>query len=269
MTRLDEAVAALNRARELAGKTGSPLHVQVERELAEVRKLRPLVARLSAVLKGEDRPANAAEGHDFARMAFDIGHFAATVRLSQEALAADTKRPDEWRAQLLVMAGSAAVQAGCGKDRNEPPPDELVRRQRRQEGLAWMKEALVIRDQLLQQGTPQERMNQVSLLRPWKNFAFLAAVRDPASIALLPQNERADWRAFWNDLDVVLTNAKVEPKSENNQDPFQRRHRRFRIARQGLRRGPWDPPPRRWKWRNCPQFRQPLGRLSRGLIFFG
>ena len=88
--------------------------------VAEAERLAALAARLPAVLKGEDRPADAAERLAFAQMCYDTKRHAAAARLWAEALAADPKLGDDRQARHRYNAACAAALAGCRAGEGRP-----------------------------------------------------------------------------------------------------------------------------------------------------
>ena len=66
-------------------------------------------------------------------------------------------------------------------------------------------------------------------LSHWKVDADLAGVRDPGSLATLPEGERAEWRALWAEVDALLGQVRaargkpaVSRAGELPADPFAR-----------------------------------------------
>src|SRR5262249_52012250 len=129
--------------------------------------------------------------------------YAASARLYQEAFAAEPTAPADLRASYRYNAASAAAQAGCGRGQDDPPPDDDARARLRVQALAWLKVDLAARAKVLAAGPPEARAKIVHLLRHWTSDPGLAGLRGEA-LAVLPQSERADWRAFWADVEDLL-----------------------------------------------------------------
>jgi hypothetical protein len=59
---------------------------------------------------------------------------------------------------------------------------------------------------------PQDRAAVQKTLRHWQEDPDLATVRDPASLAKLPQAEREAWQKLWGDLAALLDVASQQQK---------------------------------------------------------
>ena len=116
--RLEDALATLRRASAPvdSDEWWAP---EVANVLRRVERRIALAPRLPAVLKGDDRPADAREGLDLAGLCLDSGRPAAAARLFSDALAADPTIADARRAA----------------SRYENPPRERRRLRRRAGGM--------------------------------------------------------------------------------------------------------------------------------------
>jgi tetratricopeptide (TPR) repeat protein len=169
-----------------------------------------LDARLAAVLNGE-APKDNAERLALAQRAYDRGLVAAAARLWSEALQADPGLAADRQAQHRYNAACAAVLAGSGKGRDDPPPDDAARARLRDQARAWLEAELVVWEGLLKSGPDAARAGVVETLRHWQADADLATVRDAAPLAALPASERAAWRGLWDKVASLLGNAKAPP----------------------------------------------------------
>ena len=70
-----------------------------------------LEARLPAVLKGDDKPKDFAEGLTFGQFCYDKALYAAAARLWTATLAADPERADDRQTQPRYNAACAAATA--------------------------------------------------------------------------------------------------------------------------------------------------------------
>ena len=91
---LEEALTAYRRAQELLGMPGTQTAEELAALTRRVERQRALAPRLPAVLSGDDRPKDAAEGIDLAGLCLDRDRPAAAARLFADALAADPARAD-------------------------------------------------------------------------------------------------------------------------------------------------------------------------------
>ena len=98
-----------------------------------------LEGKLSKVLSGQDRPADAAERAELASVAGRKGLHAASARLFAEAFAERPALADDLASSRRYNAACHAALAGCGKGRDEPPPGPADRAQLRAQALGWLK----------------------------------------------------------------------------------------------------------------------------------
>ncbi len=185
---------------------------QIEGRLAETRREAALVARLPAVLKGDDRPRDTAEGLAFAYLCNSLGRHATAARFWAEALAAEPKLGDDREAGHRYNAACDAALAGCGAGKDEPSPDEPARAKLRRQALEWLRAEKAVWAALLDGRDPKARAQVARTLRHWQVDTDLAGVRDAAALAKLPEAERKDWQALWADVDALLKKAQAVPK---------------------------------------------------------
>jgi serine/threonine protein kinase/Flp pilus assembly protein TadD len=222
--RYDEAASVLRRHRERV--LGHPERVEeVDGELARVGRDTALAPRCSAVLRGDDRPADPSEGLEFARMAYERRLHSAAARLFAGALAADPRLVDDPRTLHRYRAACAAAQAGCGAGKGEPVADESARAAMRERALGWLRAELAAWSNVDDSGRPAV----AATLRQWRRDPDLAVVRARDALARLPAPERAAWQAFWVDVDAINRGAPTggarspgPPPGELPADPFAR-----------------------------------------------
>ncbi len=167
-----------------------------------------LAKRLPAVVKGEDRPRDAAEGLALAKMGYDKGLHAAASRLWAAALESDPKLAEDRRAPHRYDAACAAALAGCGRGKDDPAPDEAARAKLRAQALGWLRAELSAWKRVAMTVAPDNKESVAGALAHWKRDGDLAGVRDEAGLAKLPEAERADWKALWADVDDLLKTAR-------------------------------------------------------------
>jgi tetratricopeptide (TPR) repeat protein len=207
---LDGAIAKYKEALRL-----EPKHKNAVVNLPWAERLRELLARLPGVLAGTDRPAPPAEALSFAALCYlpFQRRYAAAVRLSEEAFAADpgagdglslmfpdenTNRYDEARSATLA-GGGAGVDA---------PSDAAARAALRAKALAWLRSDLGLRQKQAASAKPDDRRKAADVLDHWLTDTDLAGVRDPEPLAKLPTTEREAWQKFWTDVKATLAEAK-------------------------------------------------------------
>jgi tetratricopeptide (TPR) repeat protein/predicted Ser/Thr protein kinase len=163
--------------------------------------------RLPAILKGEDRPASAAERIDLAELCRYKRLYVNSVRFYAEAVKADTKLAASLGFDHHYGAVRSAALAGCGEGGDVAGAPDSVRASLRGHALKWLRVNLADRDRRLEGGTPQDRAEVQSVLHIWRNDPALAGVRDPGPLAALPPAERAAWEKLW--ADVAATRARA------------------------------------------------------------
>jgi hypothetical protein len=178
-----------------------------------------LEPRLPAVLRGEEKPKDAAETMLYARMCKGLHRYAASVRFAEEAFAEDPsliKKPDGGG----IYAAASAVLGGCGPGKDDPPLDEEVWARLRGRTLKWLREDLAESKTLLEkgldldpgsQGRSLSKADALSRLRRSlenrKTSRDLRGVRDPERLAKLPEAERREWQAVWAEVDALIVKA--------------------------------------------------------------
>jgi serine/threonine-protein kinase len=198
--RMEEALACLRRAAALpTGPAMAPdWAVSIAADIRRTERQAALAPRLPAILNGDDRPTDAAEGLDLARLCLERDRPAAAARLFADALAADPGRADDRTALHREDAARAAAMAGCGRGRDDPPPDAAAQAHLRRQALGWLEEELAAWTKLVDPGELKALKQARSAMFRWKTDPGLAGVREPEAIDALPEPERAGWRAFWD-----------------------------------------------------------------------
>jgi serine/threonine-protein kinase len=173
---------------------------QAEREIA-------LKDRLPAVIRGVEKPRDAAEGMEFAELARQMKRFGPSARLYAEAFQADPKLAGDMSSSNRYNATCAAALGGCGLGQDDPPPDEAARAQLHNQALDWLKAEHAAWAKLRESGPTQARPVIVQTLQHWRTDPDLAGLREPGALAKLPAAEQKAWRALWADVDALLQKA--------------------------------------------------------------
>ena len=219
--RLEEALTAYRRAQVFLGMPGTPVATDLATLTRGVERQLALAHRLPAVLIGDDRPKDAAEGLDMAVLCLDRDRPVAATRLIADAIAVDTGRADArpdpqvnsaWRIDMRnygpprYVAARAAALAGTGQGHDAPSPDDP-----REPGSAarrWPTCAGTGRlAPLLDPDQPATASRVRDALVGWYEDPDLVAVRQPEPLAALPEAERSDWQSFWDEVDALLQRA--------------------------------------------------------------
>jgi serine/threonine-protein kinase len=170
----------------------------------QVETMAALVNRLPAIVRGDDKPRDAAEGFAAGKLCYIKGLHAAAVRLWKEALDLDPERVGDRQTLPRYDAACSAALAGTGRSKDVPPPDEAARRQLRAQARDWLAAELAEWAKFLQTQGPPARPAVVKALQWWKIDADLAGIRDRDAIKKLPADERQAWEALWKDVDALL-----------------------------------------------------------------
>ena len=201
-----EAIEELRRGHELGSQRPGWAYPSAE-WVRQCERMVELDARLPAILKGDDRPKDFAEGLAFGQICYDKTLHAAAARLWADALAADPQRADDRQAQPRYNAACAAALAAAGKGKDDPPPDEAAKAKLRQQALDWLKAELASWSKFINGGTLQDREMVRKTLAHWTVDTDLAGIRDEPELAKLPEAERKDWQALWLGVDAEFKKA--------------------------------------------------------------
>ena len=177
---------------------------EVERELKETERQASLNARLPAILGGKLKPTDASETVGLAQLCYDKRLYGASARFWAEAFQAGPKLAEDMKAQNSYNAACAAAQAGGGQGKDEPPLEETARAGWRKRAIDWLKADLAFWTKQVETGPPQARALVVQTLQHWKVDSDLAGIRDEASLAKLPENERKACQALWTEVEALL-----------------------------------------------------------------
>jgi tetratricopeptide (TPR) repeat protein len=183
-----------------------PLALQLRREC---RRLIDADGKLKALLAGKDPSADAPT---LLRMAFvargPVYQLPLTAaRLYRDAFTADGKLADNVPTQARYNAACAAALAAAGRGKDADKLDDNERATWRRQALAWLRADLAWWRNEYYKGDPKTNAAIERQLRHWQTDADLAAVRDKAALANLPDAERKDWQKFWTSVEKLRRQA--------------------------------------------------------------
>jgi serine/threonine-protein kinase len=155
--------------------------------------------RLPAILKGDARPAGAAECLELADLCRHPARrlHAAAARFYADAFAAQPRQADDLRRQYRYGAACSAARAAAGQGRDAKGLDDAERARWRRQALAWLRADLALYARLAQRGDAKARAAVRQRLAHWLKDPDLAAVRDQEALGRLPRGERAEWHHLW------------------------------------------------------------------------
>jgi Flp pilus assembly protein TadD len=199
--RFDDVRAAAKRALDLF-PPGQPGHDAAARRLRQAEQMLRLDPRLSAVLRGEDRPADLTEHATFAELAAVRRRYAGSARLYEELFRKDPTAAESNERRYNAVCSAAL--AGCGQGEDDPAPDADERARLRRQALDWLQAELKVRTAALAAPVPKVREAARRVFRHWQSDSDLAGVRDAAGLAALPDDEWDAWHRFWDDVAAAL-----------------------------------------------------------------
>ncbi len=198
--RFKEALESLEKCQALVPKGGdrwSDVRAQIDR-----------CRRLMELQKGTEKVPGATP-RDFPELCMFTKRYAAAAGAFSAMLSPPSGRP-KTLAVIRYDAACCAALAGCGKGPDVDQVDDKARTRWRQQALKWLRDNLEQRKQSLTDGGIWARNDCQEELRHWKSDGDLAGVRDPQLLDRLNDNERKDWRQFWEEVEALL--LKVAPK---------------------------------------------------------
>jgi tetratricopeptide (TPR) repeat protein len=195
-----EAEAATRRCLDLL-PPDHPFRKAAAQQLRRCESRLALEGRLAAVLRGDARPAGAAERLALAQLCRRYKRlYAAAARFYAEAFAEEPRLADDLRAGHRYDAACAAALAAAGQGRDAAGADDRERARLRGQALGWLRADLAARAALLDRGPAQARPEVRRALRQWQSSPDLAGLRDPEGLGKLPAAERQGWRRFWDEV---------------------------------------------------------------------
>jgi serine/threonine-protein kinase len=212
--RFEEAVAELRRGHAL-GSRRPGWNYPSEQWVQQAERLAALDARLAAILKGEDRPTDAAEGLTVAWLCQQSYRqlYAASARFYADTFTAQPRLADDPRSGHRYNAACAAALTGCGQGKDATLLDDKEGVRLRRQALAWLRAELDAWAKFLDSATPEQRVQTVGTLKHWQEDTDLAGVRDKEALEKLPEGEREAWRTLWAEVEALRQNAaEKEPR---------------------------------------------------------
>ena len=174
----------------------------VWQQMERIKLLRPIEARLPAILAGKEMPADYATQLAVAEWLHEDKHrtyFAA--RLYAAVFAKQPEVAEELDAQRRYEAACAAAQAGCGLGEDAGQLDETTKAGLRKQALAWLTAERIAWAKRDQRATTKEEQDRIAkTLSIWLRSADLTCVHAPDALEKLPTAESIAWQQLWDDV---------------------------------------------------------------------
>jgi serine/threonine-protein kinase len=197
-----EALAALKRGHALGLKDQRWPHPS-EEWVGRCARLVELDGKLSAVLKGEAKPADA-DRLGFALLCQQYRQrYADAARFYEGAFTANPKLAEDLEKGHRYDAACAAALAGCGRGKDPAGLDAKQRARWRKQAQAWLRADLTLLTRRLESGKPAGRTAVRQALERWASDARLAGVRGAEALGKLPAAERAGWAKLWAEAEAL------------------------------------------------------------------
>jgi hypothetical protein len=179
-----------------------------QQQLRRCDDLLALEGRLPAVLRGEDKSADAAELFELAGICYLRKRYAAAARLAADAFAVKPQLADDVQGARRYAAARAAALAGGGRGEDGGELSAAERTRWRRQACRWLREDLAIWHKKLD-GDPAAKLLVQQTLMRWRADPDLEGLRQPDALDQLPAGEREDCIALWNEVAELLNRAQV------------------------------------------------------------
>jgi Flp pilus assembly protein TadD len=175
----------------------APLLQQSEQMLARDKLL-------TAVLKGEAKPKDAAERLALAWLCQQPykRQYTAAARFYTEAFREQPKLAENLQAGYRYDAACVTVLAAAGKGEGAAKLEDKERVRLQAQALAWLKADLAVWTKLAEGPAPQRLLVREKMAH-WLADPDLAGVRDKAARQKLPAAERDAWSKLWADVEAL------------------------------------------------------------------
>lgn len=189
MGNFTEALKHMEHGHKLMIASGDHQQERVAKRIGHCKRLAEFDGRLGKLVAGEETPENTDDCLTAAELAAIREEHATAVRLYRAARGKQNSSSEDGR---LFSAACSAALAGGGEGRGTTKNlGEMERARLRGQAMDWLRAEL-------------ERVRRSAgdgKLRCWGRDPRLAWVRDEAHLLLLPERERAEWRAFWAEVE--------------------------------------------------------------------
>jgi serine/threonine-protein kinase len=203
------ALTSLKRGHELGSKRRDWSHSSAE-WVQQCERLLALDEKLSAILKGDAQPAGTVERLElasFCQLPCKRFHAAAT-RFFAEAFAAEPKLAEDPRQVHRYDAACSAALAAVGQAADAANLDDQQHTRLRKQALLWLRADLAAWTKLADDA--KEHTGIRERLQWWPNDPDLASIRDSATVAKLPPEEKEACKKLWVNVADLLKKLEQE-----------------------------------------------------------
>jgi tetratricopeptide (TPR) repeat protein len=211
------ALTALQRGHELGIKQQGWKYPS-DQWVEYTRRLLTLEEKLPAILKGDARPASAAERLALAQLCQNSKQrYATAARLYAEAFAEKPQLTEDRSTENRYHAARAAARAAAGHGHEAARLDAQEKARLRAQARDWLRADLRSWTRVLDQDTPPARAAVQRALTRWLRDTSLAGLRDPDPLTTLPPAEQEAWRQLWAEVAELLQRGQQTPQSQTPQ----------------------------------------------------
>jgi serine/threonine-protein kinase len=201
--RFDEGLAFVKKGRDLL-PARDPLREQTRPLLQRCQRYLALDTRLPRILKGAEKPANAAEQIEVAQLCVLKKLYAAAARFYDDAFTAEPKLAEAVPTGTRYYAACAAAQAGCARGRDADTLDDKERARWRRQAREWLRQNLTWWGKALDNGNAQTKADVRWRMQFWQTDGDFAGLREPGALEALSPDEREECRALWQEVAALL-----------------------------------------------------------------
>jgi serine/threonine-protein kinase len=203
LARFDEALPLVKKGTDLL-PARDPTREGARLLLQGCQRLMALNARLPLILRGAEKPANAAEQIELAQVCGFKKLHAAAARFYRDAFAAEPKLAEPVPVSNRYDAACAAAQAGCAHGQAADTLDEQERAHWRRQARQWLRQDLTWWGAALDNGSAQTRADVRWRMQIWQIDRDLAGLREPEALEALSPDERRECLALWQEVAALL-----------------------------------------------------------------
>jgi serine/threonine-protein kinase len=161
------------------------------------------------VLRGAEKPGNAAEQIEFAQLCVFKKLYAAAARFYGDALTVEPKLADDVRGGARYNGACAAALAGSARGRDADTLDDKGRARWRRQAREWLRQDLAWWGKALDDGKAQAMAEVRWQMQSWQSDGDLAGLREPGALEALSADERKDCLALWHEVAALLGRAQT------------------------------------------------------------